>query len=126
MKSKVGTATRKHDVQNAPISDLELKIVSAIRERRVVKFIYNNSPRVVEPQTFGTSTTGNPILRGYQVAGASSSGKPRGLRLFEVSKIAALEITNTPFPEARPEHNPQDSAMSKVWISLPLPKRRGM
>ena len=104
------------------MAELESKIVSAIRNKRVVKFVYNDSPRVVEPQTYGISTTGNRVLWGYQVAGVSSSGKPRGLRLFEMSKISGLEKTNTPFPQARPEHNPSDSAMSKVLASLPLPK----
>lgn len=104
------------------MSDLECKIIAAIRERRVLKFSYNNAGRVVEPQTYGISTTGRPLLRGYQVAGVSSSGKPRGLRLYEVSKISALEKTDTPFPEARPEHDPQDSVMSKIVISLPSSK----
>jgi hypothetical protein len=120
MIKNVKPPRRKH--QGRVIPKFEREITSAIRDKVVLKFLYNNSPRVVEPQTYGVSASGNPVLRGYQVAGLSSSGKPRGLRLFEVSKISALERTNTPFPEARPEHNPQDSAMSEVLISLPLPK----
>lgn len=104
--------------------EAESKILSAIRDKRVLKFKYNNSPRVVEPQTYGRSKKGNRVLRGYQVAGLSSSGKARGLRLYELSKISNLEETNTPFPEARPEHNPNDSAMSEVFVSLPPPRRR--
>jgi predicted DNA-binding transcriptional regulator YafY len=114
--------SRTSDTRRGGLANFESKIISAIRKKVVLKFIYNNSPRVVEPQTYGVSATGNRILRGYQVAGVSSSGKPRGLRLFELSRISALEKTGTPFPEARPEHNPRDSAMSKILITLPIPK----
>jgi predicted DNA-binding transcriptional regulator YafY len=99
----------------------EKTIIDAIRNRKVVEFSYNGQPRIVEPQTYGVSTNGHPTLRGYQRAGGSVSGYTRGLRLFELAKILELRQTGERFAQARPEHNPNDSAMSKVIISLPVP-----
>jgi hypothetical protein len=42
----------------------EKTITDAIRNRKVLEFYYNEQPRIVEPQTYGISTTGHPILRG--------------------------------------------------------------
>lgn len=102
----------------------EEAIVSAIRDRTVLDFFYNGQPRIVEPQTYGISRAGGPILRGYQRGRGSSSGYTKGLRLFEVRKMSKVRLTSDRFAQAHPEHNPDDSAMSKVIISLPRPKHR--
>src|SRR5436190_21426446 len=94
-------------------------IIDAIRNRNVVEFSYNGQVRIVEPQTYGVSKTGQPTLRGYQRAGGSISGYTRGLRLFELGKISKLRQTAERFIQAHPEHNPNDSAMSKIIASLP-------
>jgi hypothetical protein len=101
----------------------EKAIISAIRDGTVLEFVYNDQPRIVEPQTYGISTAGLPILRGYQRGGGSSSGYTKGLRLFEVTKMSRVRLTDERFAEARPEHNPSDTAMSKVIISLTHPKQ---
>ena len=103
------------------ITAKEKTIIEAIRNRNVLEFSYNRQSRIVEPQTYGISTAGHPILRGYQRAGGSISGYTKGLRLFELQKISELRKTDEQFAEARPEHNPNDSAMSQVIISLPSP-----
>jgi len=99
----------------------EKRIIDAIRNRQVLEFSYNGQPRIVEPQTYGISTAGHPTLRGYQRTGGSVSGYTKGLRLFELTKISELRHTAERFAKAQPEHNPDDSAMSKVIISLPRP-----
>ena len=101
-------------------TEKEKTIIDAIRGQKVLEFSYNGQPRIVEPQTYGINMAGHPILRGYQRSGGSVSGYTKGLRLFELKKIAHLRETGEQFTRARPEHNPNDSAMSKVIISLPL------
>jgi hypothetical protein len=101
----------------------EKTIADAIRNRKILEFSYNGQPRIVEPQTYGISTTGHPILRGYQRTGGSISGYTTGLRLFDIAKISHLRQTGEHFAEARPGHNPNDRAMSKVITSLPPPAR---
>ena len=96
----------------------------AIEKRRVVRFWYNGKERIVEPQTYGISTTGNEVLRAYQRGGGSTSGAGPQLKLFEVAKISRLALTDEVFTDARPEHNPQDRAMVEVLATLPKTKAR--
>jgi predicted DNA-binding transcriptional regulator YafY len=114
--------------RTAPVAEMfataqakEGTITSAIRDRTVLEFTYNGQPRTVEPQTYGISTVGHPVLRAYQRAGGSSSGRKNGLRLFELAKMSRLKKTAARFLKARPEHNPNDSAMKEVRATLPLP-----
>jgi hypothetical protein len=99
----------------------ETTIISAIRDRTVLKFTYNAQPRTVEPQAYGISTFGHPVLRAYQRADGSDSRRTNGLRLFEVVKMSNVRKTAERFLKARPEHNPNDSAMKEVRAALPLP-----
>lgn len=48
-----------------------MDLVSAIENRQVISFIYDGLPRVVEPATYGQTTTGKLSLRGCLVAGQS-------------------------------------------------------
>jgi predicted DNA-binding transcriptional regulator YafY len=108
---------------SAIAAEKEKTIIDAIRNQNVLEFFYDGEPRVVEPQSYGLSRRDNhPVLRGYQRGGGSTSGYIRGLRLFDLSKISDLRKMDEQFAKARPEHNPNDSAMSNVIISLPLPR----
>lgn len=104
------------------LDEMEEIVTSAIKNKHVLSFYYDDAPRIVEPQTYGISTAGHPILRGYQIAGGSKSGQPIGLRLYELAKMEGLKDSKKRFANARPQHVPKDSAMSKVIVSLPLPK----
>lgn len=101
--------------------DIEKTIVSAIRARTVLEFTYNGQARTVEPQTYGISTAGRPVLRGYQRAGRNSSRRANGLRLFDLAKMSNVRKAAERFLKARPEHNPNDSAMKEVRATLSLP-----
>ncbi len=94
-------------------------LTEAIQKQSVVRFFYNGQLRVVEPQTYGISTSGNEALRGYQREGGSTSGTAARLKLFELAKISKLEVTAERFAGARPEHNLHDCAMGEVIATLP-------
>jgi hypothetical protein len=96
------------------------QIVAAINNQLVLSFIYNGKARLVEPQTYGISTAGKEVLRARQVGGGSQSGEARIAKLFDVEKISGLKKTDQHFSEALPEHNPNDSAMVKVFATLPI------
>jgi len=103
-------------------ADVGQILKTAIEKRSVLRFFYNGKARIVEPQTYGISTTGNEVLRGYQQEGAGTMGTVARLKLFEVAKISKLEVTDERFGGARPEHNPDDSAMVEVFATLPKSK----
>jgi len=101
------------------------QLISAIKNKLVLRFVYNGKPRVVEPQTYGISTAGKEVLRARQVGGGSRSGQSQLAKLFEVAKVSSFQKTSRHFSGALPQHNPEDSAMKKVFATLPRPKRSG-
>ncbi len=65
----------------------------AIRERRLISFVLHGLPRRAEPHEYGI-IGGEPLLRFYQVAGQSRSGRFgwRTARLSDVSELLLLDI----------------------------------
>lgn len=90
------------------------QICQAIGDRAVIRFMYDNRLRVVEPHAHGTSTAGNEVLRGYQITGESSSRTPPFWSLFSASRITGLTLTGDTFDTNGPDYNPHDSAMAPV------------
>lgn len=93
-------------------------ICSAINSKKVIRFDYNGGFRTVEPFCHGLSTAGNEVLRGYQTGGYSESGDSVGWKLFQVSKISSMTITNDYFDVKRPGYNPNDSAMTTIYCNV--------
>jgi len=96
-------------------------ILSAIRRKSVLKFIYNGKLRTVEPQTYGLSTTGRNVLRAYERPALNSAKHSGMAKLFDVKKISGLRESGETFREALPAHNPDDSAMVEIFATLPPP-----
>jgi hypothetical protein len=90
---------------------------SALKNKEVLHFLYNGRPRIVEPQCYGISTADRPVLRGYQIAGKSSSKLP-ALKLFDVEKIENLKTTKKHFLGPHKPYNPNDKAMKVIFASL--------
>ena len=93
-------------------------LCSAIHSKKVIRFYYNGGFRTVEPLCYGVSTAGNEVLRGYQTGGYSESGNPIGWKLFRVSEISLLIITDEHFDGIRPGYNPNDSAMAIIYCHI--------
>jgi len=72
---------------------------AAIRDRQVVRFVYDGYERVVQPATLGTSTAGNLTVRGCQIDGGSRAGDLPGWRPFTVVKIGDAELTGDVFDD---------------------------
>lgn len=89
-------------------------ICDAISGRHLLRFRYDGGDRTVEPHCHGVSTAGNEVLRAYQTAGFSESGNPVGWKLFEVSKMSALQLQSETFKANRPGYNSNDRGMSSV------------
>lgn len=97
-------------------------LLSAIKNKQILRFTYDGKERTVEPQTYGISIAGHEVLRAFQKSGGSRSGRPKMAKLFDLAKISKLKLTGERFSQALPEHNPQDSAMVEVFASLPRPR----
>jgi hypothetical protein len=113
---KVLVAERQLGIRRDPL------IISAIRRKSLLEFIYNGKRRIVEPQTYGLSTTGREVLRAYERP-PTNGGRRAGIaKLFDLARISGLQETGLKFPKALEAHNPDDSAMVEVFATLPRPK----
>ncbi len=93
-------------------------IITAIKNRTVLALTYKGVARQVEPHAYGHATTGNDLLRCYQVSGGHTSDKPHDWDLLIVSEISALSDTGRTFAGARPEYRRGDKAMSTIYAEL--------
>ncbi|MGQ4876126.1 MAG: hypothetical protein ACP6IY_18830 [Promethearchaeia archaeon] len=94
------------------------KICIAIQSRKLLSFSYDGGIREVEPYCYGITKKGKEMLRAYQVDGYSKSGNRQGWKLFDVSKIFRLEIIDKTFINIRPEYNPNDSVMIRIFCRI--------
>lgn len=89
-------------------------LINAIRSGQVLSFTYDGLPRTVEPHTYGRSTAGNDVLRSYQTAGQSKTGRVPEWTLMKVNKIVGLAVSGV-FHGTRPDYTRGDSAMSVIY-----------
>ena len=66
-------------------------VLEAMAWCQLIIFRYGESDRVVAPFVFGASSAWNLLLRGYQLEGASRSGKGQGWRVFQVGKMGLTD-----------------------------------
>ena len=104
-------------------------VVDAIKNRqRVVIYYDGDEPggkglRVIEPVCFGYSKAENPVLRAWDMEGASHTAykgeQPLpGWRLFRVDKIQSFRPSGDKFNEPKPGYNPRgDKSMTRVIIN---------
>lgn len=91
-----------------------IQINDAIRDRRVISFLYKGRIRTVEPHLVGYDRDGDLTLSGWQLSGGSGIG----FRDFHVSKISGLSITQQTFAGPRLGYNPNDTTLSQIVARL--------
>src|SRR5690242_1558413 len=75
-------------------------ILTAIHEKRLLRFFYHGKIRIVEPQDYGVQK-GAVHLFTYQFAGESSSGSLPDWRKFVVKSMSKLELLEKTFSGSR-------------------------
>jgi len=93
-------------------------ICDAIHNRRMLTFIYDGCPRIVEPHAYGLSRQRNEILRCFQTGGTSRSGRIPDWRLMRVARIMSLIVTEEHFSGARHGYKKGDKNMSTIFCEL--------
>jgi predicted DNA-binding transcriptional regulator YafY len=93
--------------------DMDPTLVRAIEERRRLRFVYNGRTRLVEPQCYGIGTRGTELLRVHQLHGGQER-EP----LFDVTKIADLQVLDEAFDRPGPNYKRDDSAMKTIFAQL--------
>jgi hypothetical protein len=91
----------------------------AIKNRNFVAFHYDGHPRVVVPAAFGIhTTTGNEVLRGYQVEGTGNSRSVPFWDLFLTGKMTNVEILDGQFIEDPPYYSRNDKHIDPIHAQL--------
>ena len=105
-------------------------VIDAIKKRnRIIIYYDGDEPggrglREIEPVCFGYSKSENPVLRAWDLVGASHTGykgeQPLpGWRLFRVDKILSFKPTGENFNQPRPNYNVNgDKSMRRVIINV--------
>jgi putative DNA-invertase from lambdoid prophage Rac len=88
----------------------------AIDETRLIRLVYKNRERIVEPHDYGIHN-GAAKLLGYQVAGSSSHKLP-DWRWMEEDLISDIQILNRTFPGGRPTPSGKHHKWGKLFIRV--------
>jgi hypothetical protein len=75
-------------------------ILTAIHEKRLLRFKYHDKDRIVEPHDYGIQK-GMVSLFIFQTAGESSSSRLPDWRKFAVLRMSAIELMDQSFPGGR-------------------------
>jgi len=95
---------------------MKTEICNAIRNKKIIEFIYDGESRTVEPHCYGLTTKGNEAIRAYQIDGFSSSGK-MGWKLYDLSKVKNIQVLDETF-DIRDDYRKGDKNMSRIFCEL--------
>ncbi len=91
-------------------------ICSSINSKQILLFNYEDSTRIVEPYCYGLTKDGKEVLRAYQIKGQSKSGNPVGWKLFSVSKMENIIVSNEIFSIGH-QYN-EESVIKEIYCCI--------
>lgn len=98
---------------------VNMDLCQAMESRTMVEFRYDGLQRLVVPAAYGRhATTGELVLRGYQVGGQSASRPLPRWSLFRVDEMVALRLAGEHFPDDPPGYRRGDRNISPIYCQL--------
>ena len=88
----------------------------AIEQRRLIRLVYGNKERIVEPHDYGIHK-GTVKLLGYQVGG-SSSGRLPNWRWMEADLISDVRLLERTFPGGRAAPSGKHHEWDQLFIRV--------
>jgi hypothetical protein len=96
-----------------------MDISAAITDRRLISFVYDGHSRTAIPAAYGRhATTGNTVLRAYQIAGTSSSRPVPLWDLFLVEKMTNCVVLDETFTSDPPAYARGDKHIGEIYCQL--------
>jgi hypothetical protein len=92
-------------------------ILTAIHDKRLLRFLYKGEPRIVEPQDYGIQNNVVNLFT-YQIGGQSSSGSLPDWRKFAVQSMARLELLERTFPGSRAVPSQRHQEWDKLFARV--------
>ena len=99
-----------------PLLEPVLKIWTAIEQTRMLRLMYHDKERILEPHDHGI-LNGSVQLLGYQTAGKSSRRLPNWL-LMKTDEIIDLQLLDQTFPGGRPTTTGNHIRWDKLFIRV--------
>lgn len=93
-------------------------IITAIKEKRCLSFIYDDHPRVVEPHCYGLTRKDKEAIRCYQIRGTGKRPNENPWHLMTLDKIVSLKLLEETFSKPRPGYKKGDEHMTKIFCEL--------
>lgn len=90
----------RHPAPQGIDPEIHKLILSAIHDKRLLRFLYKGQLRVAEPQDYGIQKSAAHLFT-YQIGGASSSGSLPDWRKFAVKDMTKVELLEQAFPGSR-------------------------
>lgn len=107
--------------RQSPEQDRDQLLRAAIKHRRLIRLVYGNRNRIVEPHDYGIHH-GSVKLLAYQVGGSSSHKLPNW-RWMEMDGITEIHLLNQTFPGGRPSPSGQHHKWDKLFLRVKPPHR---
>ena len=76
-----------------------MDLAVAVRNHEIIEFTYDGLERVVQPATYGTTSTGKPTLRGCLIGGRSHRHTPPWWELYTESKMVGARSAGRVFQD---------------------------
>jgi hypothetical protein len=92
------------------------QIWKAIKQRRMIRLVYHDKERILEPHDHGI-LNGSVQLLAWQVAGSSSRPLPNWL-LMKVDEMTGLTMLPGTFPGGRPTGSGEHVKWEKLFIRV--------
>ncbi len=104
-----------------PEPNLDKLLRTAIGHKRLIRLVYKNKERIIEPHDYGMHN-GLVKLLGYQVGGASGSRLPNW-RWMEADLISGVQLLNETFPGGRPTASGKHHRWDKLFLRVKPPDK---
>ena len=97
---------------------MEYIIKTAIENKQLLSFEYKNKTRIVEPYTFGESSTGKDTLSAFQKDGGSEASANLCWRQFAIREIKNLKLMDEKFEEIRDDYHCDNAKMNFIYWTI--------
>lgn len=96
------------------------KVCRAITGKKIIRFYYRGTERVVEPYICGIDSNHRAMLLGYQTEERDFPIRNWGWRMFELNEMSYLGVTKNEFntPRMLSPFNPLDAHMKEIYCRV--------
>jgi hypothetical protein len=94
---------------------MNVVLCDAIREHRLVRFVYDGYERIVEPHVYGRTRTGRELLAGWLVGGWSASEPEPGWRTYRVEAMHDVVAAAQRFAPLRVRFPREDHRFEEIY-----------